>query len=345
MAHALAVSCSLLVAAGLADAVAAQEPVATPAPTGSGIRIEPFELGKRVLLDGEPFTEHRHAGHLTPMPILYPLLGPGGVPMTRNHPMVVGVAGEEDDHPHQRSVWFAHGELNGRDFWAGTQSKDVIVHQRYVDGAGPTTIHSQNAWVDRAGVTLCTDDRVLGFGAYDDGARWIDLDITIHASHGALHFGDTKEGLMAVRVHPALRLRGPLAKGSIVNSEGVAGDEAWGKRARWVAYHGPVDGEHVGLALLDHAQNLRHPCWWHARDYGLLAANPFGAHAFARAGEKAGDWDLEAGGDLRLRYRIVMFRGTPESARLTERWADFVRPASETDTPPADSAGGSKRDR
>ncbi len=70
------------------------------------------------------------------------------------------------------------------------------------------------------------------------------------------------------------------AGGKIVNSDGLVDDEAWGKQAAWVDYSGPVDGQTVGIAILNHPQSLRYPTYWHVRTYGLFAANPFGVHDF-----------------------------------------------------------------
>jgi hypothetical protein len=65
-----------------------------------------------------------------------------------------------------------------------------------------------------------------------DGSRSIDYEVTLKASHGDVVFGDTKEGSMGIRTHPALRLKGPVAKGKAVNSEGIEGGAIWGKRAK-----------------------------------------------------------------------------------------------------------------
>ena len=91
-------------------------------------------------------------------------------------------------------------------------------------------------------------------------------------------FGDTKEGTFAIRVRPELQPKEleakPGVKGRLVNSEGLVDGAAWGKRARWVDYSGAVEGAMVGIVMFDHPANLRHPTWWHARDYGLCGANP-----------------------------------------------------------------------
>ena len=38
-------------------------------------------------------------------------------PFTRAYPMEK-VPAKQNDHPHQRSCWFTHGNVNGIDFWA-----------------------------------------------------------------------------------------------------------------------------------------------------------------------------------------------------------------------------------
>ena len=108
---------------------------------------------------------------------------------------------------------------------------------------------------------------------------------------------------------------------------GAATLPAWGKRAAWADYHGPLaDGSIIGVALLEHPQNFRHPTWWHARDYGLLSANPFGRHDFEKLDDQphAGDHVIPAGGALSLRYRLVFHRGDEKTAHIAELFRDYA---------------------
>jgi len=177
--------------------------------------------------------------------------------------------------------------------------------------------------VKKDGTVVCTDERYLRFGATED-ARWIDYRVIVRADHGDLLFGDTKEGTMAIRMAPTLRLAGKVAAGKVRNSEGVEGKDAWGKRAAWVAYWGRVGGETVTLALFDHPSNPRHPCWWHARDYGLLAANPFGAHDFEKAAKGTGDLRVKNGDSLTFTYRFWFARGDVDALDPAARFQEFA---------------------
>ena len=138
---------------------------------------------------------------------------------------------------------------------------------------------------------------------------------------------------MAVRVNEALRVSHGKGKdkragtGRLVNANGDSGTNAWGKRAPWVDYSGPLPGGRViGVALLEHPSNPRHPTWWHARDYGLLSANPFGRHDFEKLKDQpqAGDLVIAAGGELRLRYRIIFHRGDEKAAGIEEGFRVFA---------------------
>jgi hypothetical protein len=124
-----------------------------------------------------------------------------------------------------------------------------------------------------------------------------------------------------------LRLKGPVAKGRITNSEGVDDGDAWGKRAKWVAYHGPdAKGTATVVAILDHAKNLRHPTWWHARDYGLLGANPWGIRAFNdKEITESGNFTLKNGESLTQRYRLILHEGDLPSAKVEESWKEFSK--------------------
>jgi len=303
-----------------------------------------------VAVDGKPFTSYIHAGHRKP--ILFPVHGPGGVPMTRSWPLVEGVAGEAHDHPHHESIWFTHGIVNGVDFWtshpqtgnAERQANNRIEHAELLraDGGDEGVIETRNRWVKNDGTVVCTDTRRLVFGG-DAATRTIDHSITIHADHGPVTFGDTKEGVMGIRVPTALQLKdlngSAGAAGHCTNSEGLRDADVWGKRARWVGYWGPIDGTTVGVAVLDHPANLRHPTHWHARDYGLVAANPFGLHDFTGAPQGSGDHTIPAGGSLTLRYLFVFHEGDSEAAGIEGRWQRWAEATAE---PAAAAPAGTK---
>jgi len=142
----------------------------------------------------------------------------------------------------------------------------------------------------------------------------------IHASNGDVTFGDSKEGLMGIRTHPALRLKGKVAKGMAVNSAGDKGKSLWGKKAAWVSYWGPINGKTYGVSIFDHPKNLRHPTTWHARDYGLIAANPFGLHHFQKKPKGAGDYTIKNGEDQTFHYLFVLHRGDVKEAKIAERF-------------------------
>ena len=125
---------------------------------------------------------------------------------------------------------------------------------------------------------------------------------------------------MGIRSNPSLRLKGPVAKGKAVNSEGVEGRAVWGKRAAWVSYWAPVEMNVIGFSIFDHPTNPRHPTWWHARDYGLVAANPFGIHNFERKPKGTGDLKIKDGETVTFRYRFLFHAGDVKSAGIAKRY-------------------------
>ena len=72
-------------------------------------------------------------------------------------------------------------------------------------------------------------------------------------------------------------------------------------------YSGTIDAQPASLLILDHPKNFRHPTTWHARDYGLIAANPFGLHDFQQMAKRSGAVKLAEGQTLTLRYRFMFF--------------------------------------
>lgn len=291
------------------------------------LRIEVREGGAPwavVHLEGAPF------------PYVYPVLAPGGSAVTRGFPMDPQ-PGEEPDHPHHRSLWFAHGSVNGGDFWHAREGEQ-IEHEEILarSSGGEGVLRTRNRWLQASGKAILTEQRTWRFAssrslasgdpASNEPPAWrtIDVHVELTALEEAVTFGDTKEGSWALRVHPQLRAAGPVAQGVLRNEHGDQGREAWGKPARWIHATGDVSGARVGVALFDHPSNPRHPTWWHARTYGLLAANPFGQHDFEGTPEGSGDLTLAPGEVLRLRYRALLHSGELTDAQIEQAYRRFV---------------------
>ncbi|MCO5051826.1 MAG: PmoA family protein [Verrucomicrobiae bacterium] len=300
-------------------------------PHGEGVKLTELSDRVRVEINGQLFTEYVFKE--VSRPFCYPLLGPGETPMTRNWPMQT-VPAESHDHKHQRSFWYAHGNVNGQDFWSEEDRAGQIRHEKFTrlqSGSKEGVIQARNQWVAKDGTVLCTDDRTLRFYNRPDHERIFDFEITLHAGKTDVTFGDTKEGTMALRLAETMRVkpnRDNVGKpgGHIVNSEGVRDDAAWGKRAAWCDYYGPVDGKIVGVAVFDHPQNPRFPTWWHVRDYGLFAANPFGRHDFDNLPDKtAGNLVIAAGQSVTFRYRFYLHEGDEKQARVADHFAAFLQ--------------------
>jgi hypothetical protein len=306
----------------------------TIAALGASDPVKLTQLDDRVRIEigGKLFSEYRFRG--APKPCLFPILDADGISYTRDWPMK-DTPGEVHDHDWHRSVWFGHGAVNGIDFWREIPEKktgnivhDAILEQR--DGV-EGLLRVRNRWVSAEGKIICTDETAIRMRRTAAGT-FVDYEVALKATHGALVLGDTEEGAMAVRVNEAIRVthgKKPNLKpgtGHIINSAGDRDTPAWGKRAAWCDYYGPLaDGHVIGVAIFDHPKNSSHPTWWHVRDYGLFAANPFGKHDFEKLkDEHAGDIKIAAGGELVLRYRILFHRGDEKSARIAELYRDYV---------------------
>jgi sugar phosphate isomerase/epimerase len=287
----------------------------------SGVEITRAQDKVRIEVNGELFADYNFKGG--PFPYFYPVMAPTGANITRHWPMKDG-ENEAHDHRHHRALWYTHGEVNGHDFWQGRDEK--IVHDKFLQissGSQAGVIRTQNKWVTRKGETVCTDTRTYKIHSLP-GCRMMDFEVTIHASHGDVTFGDTKEGSMAIRLAPTLRVEGEVGNGHIVNSEGHRDGQAWGKRAAWCDYYGPLNGQTVGVAIFDHPQNPRHPTWWHVRTYGLFAANPFGVHNFEGKPKGTGDLHIKSGESLTFRYRFYFHTGDTKQANVAEHYREYA---------------------
>jgi hypothetical protein len=301
------------------------------AASSQGVQITEQADRLRIEINGQLFTEYLFKD--VPRPYFYPLIGPGEARMTRNWPMK-NTMDEEHDHPHHRSLWFAHGAVNGIDFWSEQKDFGKIVHDGFTEiksGRESGQIKSRDQWIAPDGKQVCSDERTLRiYTPGSAGERVFDFEITLSAANGDVTFGDTKEGTMAFRLAETMRLKGKVGHGHIINSAGVKDEATWGKRAEWCDYSGPVDGKTVGIAIFDNPNNPRHPTWWHVRDYGLFAANPFGQHDFEKLKDKAaGDFVIPAGKSATFRYRFYIHEGDEQQAKVAEKFKEYLKSVDE----------------
>lgn len=268
-------------------------------------------------------------------PCLYPILDADGTRYTRDWPLREDTT-EARDHDWHRSVWFGHGLVNGHDLWRVLPDKKTgtIQHEGLLETRdGPSgLLRVRHRWLSGDGQILCTDETTIRIRRIAEGT-FLDHEITIQASHGPLVLGDTEEGALAVRVNEALRVVHGKGKekragtGHIVNANGDRDGAAWGKRAPWCDYSGPLPGGRtIGVAIFDHPKNPSSPTWWHVRDYGLFAANPFGRHDFEKLKDQpeAGNLTVPAGGELTLRHRLFFHRGDEKTARVAEHYRAYA---------------------
>ncbi len=279
--------------------------------------------GVTVSLNGQLFT--RYLTKSGAKPVLYPVLGPGGKPMTRAYPLEDAKPGERTDHIHQRSFWFTHDDVNGAHFWHENEGHGTIAHREFVkvEGGEQAKIITRNDWLGPDGKKICEDERILTFGG-DSDRRWIDFDITLKATEGSVTFGDTKEGTFGIRVAGTMNVDSKLG-GKIINDQGQADGEAWGKRAPWVDYHGPVEGDTLGVAIMNHPSSFRFPTYWHVRTYGLFAANPFGVSDFTGDKAQNGSFTINPGESISLRYRVLLHRGDEKEGRVAQEYEKYAK--------------------
>jgi len=300
-----------------------------PTNASEGVVLERQGTNIRVSISGRPFTEYlTDAG---PKPYYFPVIGPTGVAITRAYPMQK-VQGEDNDHPHQRSFWFTHGNVNDIDFWSETPNHGSIKEtgkKTVVSGPAVGVIRTTDDWLGPDGKTVCEDERIVRIYDTKD-TRVLDFDITITASNGPVTFGDTKEGMFGLRVPSSMDVNRKKG-GKITNSEGQTDDDAWGKPASWVDYAGPVGSETLGIAILNHPDSFRYPTTWHVRTYGLFAANPFGWHDFGRA--ERGDHTIPDGQSITFRYRVIFHKGETAQAGIPAAFESYTKPPDVDVTP------------
>lgn len=305
----------------------------------AGVELKQEADKVTVNIDGKLFTEYHFTG--ARRPYLYPIVGPTGGAMTRHWPLQDDLATEEKDHPHHKGLWWGHRMVNGAGFWEDSAKPDAKIGQMIHDGFAEVKsgedqgfLRAKNKWIiDGTNELVGTDERTITFYKGKDGPM-IDFAITIKAGDKEMVFGDDKDGCMAIRVPESMRVDKPKPKGEktvpkgdghIVTSEGKKDAEAWGTKANWCDYWGPVEGKTAGVAIFDNPANPRHPTWWHVRTYGLFAANPFGQAQFEKLPDKnAGEFKVPAGQSVTFRYRFYFHEGDTDQAKVADHYKDYV---------------------
>jgi hypothetical protein len=285
-----------------------------------GITTESHSDRVSVLLDGKPLTA-LHFSSKWDKPFLYPIRTVSGLVISRGWP-VEPRPGESDDHPWHRGIWFGHGDINGEDFWR--EKKDGSTSRLLVSGeprVSADAVEISLAMVTPKGARLGTVAERFRFRRQGN-LILIDSAVSVHAGRGVpLRFGDTEDGGFGFRLADEFRQdRGA----ELMNSERRTGTEnIWGRSAKWVKYSASIGGKRAGVAVLDHPSNLRHPTRWHARGYGLCAANPFSLKSFTNNKTADGSHTAPAGRSLELRYLIVIHEGELSPDAVDKLFASY----------------------
>lgn len=263
-----------------------------------------------VWTDSRYFTSYVYTPKFA-KPYLGPILGTYNQPFTRLDFQV-------KEHPHQRSVWMAIGDVNGIDFWNenGEYGKQRVNLIQCESGPVFGVIRSEKCWTDYAENPMMDESAKFVFYHMPTLGRYVDVESTFTASYGKTVFGPTKEaGPLGVRVAETMNVS---KGGTMINSYGAQGEEeCWGKRAHWCDYYGLSEDYVSGIAVYDHPQNDGYPTYWHIRNYGLFAPNNF---------YFTGSRTLEKGESVIYRYRIYFHDGDTEFARVNERFHDYINP-------------------
>jgi len=297
--------------------LAGRAPAAEP---GVTFRSEAGQV--RIEVAGKPFVRYVYRDAQIPRPHFCDLKEPGGVQVTRNHPPVEGQ--DPTDHgTFHPGLWLAFGDLGGADFW---RNQAQVEHVKFLETPRATTaplggrFSVLNRYVKQTGETCATETSrvtVVPRGA----STLLLLDSEFTPEGGELAFGDQEEMGLGVRMAtPLIVTKG----GRIRNRDGGENEKAVrGTNAAWCDYSGQIDGRRVGVCLMPDPANFR-PSWYHARDYGLLVANPFGRQALT-GGEKS-RVVVKPGERLRLRYGVLI-HGAKENAGtdLAAAYEDFLR--------------------
>lgn len=323
----------------------------------SFVRVIHNEDNQRVdvLIGDQPFTSYLYTDTIPDLKktVLYPIYSAKGSLITRGYPLDPR-PGERTDHPHHIGLWLNYGEVNGIDFWGHSNATPVeqsdrmgtIRHQQIKEvksGADGGSLDVTMNWLNSQNQPMLKEDTRFLFAGGEEWRR-IDRITTLTAIDEMMIFNDTKEGMMAIRVHRALehpsdkpvvlsdehgnqtevaKLDNTGVTGHYLNSEGAEGMDVWGKRAKWVELSGIIEDEKVSVIILDHPENVGHPTYWHARGYGLFAANPLGQETFSEGKERL-NLTLNPGQSVTFKYRTLILTGQIDPPAIDEAFNTYI---------------------
>jgi hypothetical protein len=281
-----------------------------------------------VIIDGKLFTSYRYDEQLT-KPILFPVYTPSHAAVNRGYPLEKA-EGETTDHPHHTGIFMTYDKVNDEGFWNNTQAPPQIKHIKVVKmqgGAGSGRLSTIMHWVGKSGQVLLEENRTMVFTA-EPNEYAIDFNIDLAAKDIKVVLGDTKEGMFAIRTAEWLKEEG--GTGTYLSSNGDQKEEnVWGKKAKWMRLQGQKDGKPIGIAIFNHPTSVNYPTYWHARAYGLFAANPLGQYDFEKKKNpetaRKTSITLEPGQKIHLRFLMVIYEGDRTKEQLEKQFESFVK--------------------
>ncbi len=288
-------------------------------PPRVAFRQTPGEL--RITVGGEPMATYCYADKDITRPYFAHVRAPGGIQVTRNHPPQ---AGDAQDHARLHpGIWLAFGDLGGHDYWrlkARVVGGEFVLKPEGGPRRGTFAVRNRYLTTD-GGKTVCTETCRYTILVRPAGYLLI-CDSVFTSDTGDFYFGDQEELGLGVRLATPIAVKSRKG-GRLLDSEGRRNERGiWGKQADWCDYSGTVDGHSVGIAIMPDPGNVRRSRW-HARDYGFMAANPFGVKAFT--GGTPSRIVVKRGQSHRLRYGVLLHGGFDDPAtELRKAYEDFL---------------------
>ena len=264
-------------------------------------------------------------------PVLYPVCSPSEIQVQRQFPLR-RVKGESKDHSHHVGVFFTYGskgEVNGHNFWAGQKGKTRINHEQVLKKeiqANQATLQTRSNWIGKEGDVVLVEDRTMIFSG-DQSERAIDFTFSMKAQEEPVVFEDTKEGLFAIRVADWLNEKD--GTGTYLNSRGEkTAQQVWGKRAKWIRLEGEHNGKTIGIIIMNHPSSVNYPTYWHARDYGLLSADPLGQYVFQKArgmeDSEPLNHEIPAGDSGLFKFKMIIYEGERRADQINKAFEDYA---------------------
>ncbi len=222
-------------------------------------------------------------------------------------------------YPHHTSLFFGCDRVNGGNYWQEglNRGRIISIGARILEEKGErVVIEDECIWKRPDAEAPIKDKRLITISSPSKSLYQLDFEIEMEMLMDVTIL-KTNHSLFSARIAEDLTVK---QGGVMVNSEGQMGEkETFGARAKWLTFYGKRKTGYEGIVIMQHPSSKWFPSPWFTRDYGFMSPTPM---YWPENDQQA---DLKKGEKIHLKYRVLVYGGTPEEANLNALYEKFAK--------------------